>query len=111
MAVGGAGLRCGNRLVPDKRGLSDWEFLELTIRSRLSAYADVAHHTSSIMREVDCPRYRHLYEFTIKKGMSQGDPRRVVIEIGIWEEQLVAPTEKREGGKLWMLVGPTSDYG
>ena len=68
-------LRCGNRWVPDERGLSDWEFLEFTSRSRLSAYADVAHRTYSMMREGDCPRYRHLCEFTIKKGMSRGDPR------------------------------------
>ena len=76
-----------------------------------NAYADVAHRTYSMMREVGCPKYRRLCEFTIKEGMSQGDPRRVVIEIGIREEQLVAPTEKREDGKLWMLVGPTCNYG
>ena len=52
-----------------------------------------------MMREVGCPRYRRLREFTIKKGMSQGDPRRVVIGIGILEKLLVPPTEKREDRK------------
>ena len=92
-------LRCGNCWVPDERGLSDWEFLEPAIRRRLSAYADVAHRTYSMMREVGCPRYSRLCNFTIKKGRSQGDPRRVVIGIGSREEMFVLPTEKQEDGK------------
>ena len=88
-----------NRWVPDEHGLSVWEFLKLASRSRLSDYADVAHRTYSMMREVGCPRYRRLCEFRIKKGMSQGTPRRVVIRIGILEELFVPTTEKREDGK------------
>ena len=89
-----------NRWFPDERDLSVWEFLELASRSsRESAYVDVAHRTCSMMREVGCPRYRRLCEFTIKKGTSQGAPRRVVIGIGIREEMFVLPTEKQEDGK------------
>ena len=60
-----------------------------------------------MMREVDCPRYRHLCAFTIK-GMSQGGPRRVVIGIGS-REMFVLPTEKQEDGKSWTLVVTASD--
>ena len=52
-----------------------------------------------MMREVGCPRYRRLCEFTIKEGTSQGDPRRVVIGIGIQEELLVPRTKRQEDGK------------
>ena len=52
-----------------------------------------------MMREVGCPSYRRLCEFTIKTGMSQGDPRRVVIGIEIREELFVLRTEKQEDGK------------
>ena len=52
-----------------------------------------------MMREVGCPIYGRLCELTIKKGMSQGAPRRVVIGIGIREELFVLRTEKQEDGK------------
>ena len=97
-------LRCGvavNRWVPDERGRRVWVFLKIASRSsRENVYADVAQRTYSMMREVSCPRwYRRLCELTIKNGMSQEDPRRVVIGIGIWEEMFVLPAEKQEDGK------------
>ena len=59
-----------NRWDPDERGLSVWEFLESASRSsRENAYADVAHRTYSMMREVGCAKYRHRCEFTFKKAM------------------------------------------